>query len=322
MTSPTPSPTTPSLHLETERLRFERILMATDFSPLAEQALRTAISYANYYEAELRIVHALPPFFPPPELYHQEAMTLREGMGEGMEEDLRTTLNHDRERQLRQLPEQFPGLAELRHQEVAAVGPPEGIIAAISDEFHPDLIVMGTHGAGGSEKLIIGSTTESVLRHGRVPVLVIGPRASARASMPCNTLLLAADLTVSSLRAAQYATSLAADCDATLILLHVVKGKPAAELSSGERELLALDPNRRLGELVPGSAGLWCRPLVRTVFGDPGDQIVLAACQDKADLIVTGLRRGGPLADHATWSTLSHVLRHAHCPVLAVPAHG
>lgn len=309
MTSPVPPP----LHLETERLRFDRILMATDFSPLAEQALRTAISYANYYQAELQIIHALPPFLPPPELYRETPMAV--------DGEMREVLHHDRETQMRHWPEQYPGLKSIRHQEQLAYGPPDGVIAAAVEEFRPDLIVMGTHGAAGAEKLVIGSTTEALLRHGHVPVLVIGPRAGARASMPCATLLFAANLEMDSLRGAQYAASLAADCDATLILLHVVKGKPALERPPLERDQLASNTNQRLRQLVPGNAGLWCRPLVRTAFGDPGEQIVLAACQDKADLIVTGLRRGGPLADHAPWSTLSQVFRYAHCPVLAVPAH-
>ncbi len=146
MTSPQPAP----LHLETERLRFDRILMATDFSPLAEQALRTAISYANYYQAELQIVHALPPFLPPPELYREAPMVV--------DGEMREILHQDRETQMRHWPEQYPGLRTIRHEEKLAYGPPDGVIAAAVEEFRPDLIIMGTHGAGGAEAWERGQT--------------------------------------------------------------------------------------------------------------------------------------------------------------------
>jgi nucleotide-binding universal stress UspA family protein len=46
-----------------------------------------------------------------------------------------------------------------------------------------------------------------------------------------------------------------------------------------------------------------------------------AAKTEAADLIVVGVRHKAALADHAPWATVSKIIRGAHCPVLAVPAH-
>jgi nucleotide-binding universal stress UspA family protein len=48
----------------------------------------------------------------------------------------------------------------------------QGILAA-AQLFNADLIVMGTHGAGALERLIVGSQTQRVLAHTAIPVLVL-----------------------------------------------------------------------------------------------------------------------------------------------------
>jgi nucleotide-binding universal stress UspA family protein len=48
-----------------------------------------------------------------------------------------------------------------------------------ADEFNADLIVMGTHGHGAMYNLLVGSTTEGVLKHSTRPVLLVpGPKSS------------------------------------------------------------------------------------------------------------------------------------------------
>jgi nucleotide-binding universal stress UspA family protein len=63
-----------------------------------------------------------------------------------------------------------------------ATGNPVEEIVRLADERGADLIVMGSHGRGGLERLILGSATEGVLRRCRVPLLVI--RQDARLPAP------------------------------------------------------------------------------------------------------------------------------------------
>lgn len=62
---------------------------------------------------------------------------------------------------------------------------PDGFVAhAILDaaeRFGADLIVMGTHGRTGLQRVLLGSVAEAVLRRSRVPVMVVPARATERA---------------------------------------------------------------------------------------------------------------------------------------------
>ena len=54
-----------------------------------------------------------------------------------------------------------------------AVASPAGEIIAEASEQEADLIVMGSHGRDGFQRLLMGSVTERVVRHSTTPVLVI-----------------------------------------------------------------------------------------------------------------------------------------------------
>ena len=52
-------------------------------------------------------------------------------------------------------------------------GFPKKEIVKIAREWEADLIVMGTHGRGGLQHLLVGSVAESVIKHAGVPVMVV-----------------------------------------------------------------------------------------------------------------------------------------------------
>lgn len=83
---------------------------------------------------------------------------------------------------------------------------------------------MGTHGRGGFERLFLGSVTEKVLRTARCPVLTVPPPAEGAPSGPVlyKTILCPLDFSDSSMRALEYALSLAKESHARVILLHVL----------------------------------------------------------------------------------------------------
>jgi nucleotide-binding universal stress UspA family protein len=59
-----------------------------------------------------------------------------------------------------------------------AVGKPAQEIATAAEQLRADLVVMGTRGLSGAARLVLGSTTEQVLRRAGVPVLAVPPRAA------------------------------------------------------------------------------------------------------------------------------------------------
>jgi nucleotide-binding universal stress UspA family protein len=190
-------------------------------------------------------------------------------------------------------------------------------------EHGSDLVVMGTHGLSGFERLLLGSVTEKVLRRAPCPVLSVchereeSEHPLARILCPVSLERPAANL--------QVAAALALEHDAELLLLHVVDALPDPELmrlripfDEGDYRSEAAQASRaRLEEMTRGidSGG----PVERLVaFGDPYRQIVEKAAEWKADAIVIGVHNRSPLDLLFFGSTTNHVVRMADCPVLTV----
>ena len=77
--------------------------------------------------------------------------------------------------------------------------------------FDIDLVIVGTHGAGAIEKLLIGSSAEEIFRKAKVPVLTIGPATAKELwyEMEFKNILFATDFGNSAEREAKYAFSVA-----------------------------------------------------------------------------------------------------------------
>ena len=196
-----------------------------------------------------------------------------------------------------------------------------------------DLLVVGTHGRTGVEKLVLGSKAEEILRLAPCPVLTVGPKIAGRAKLTAiegegkdltpleisvGQIVYATDFSPESLAAAPFATSLAQEFQSKLTLLHVIEKYKDMDHQPGPIDLAL----QRLEKLVPEEASLWCSPRPSVQFGPPADCILQEALDSKADLIVLGVRAAsGNLgaATHLPWATAHKVIAQAHCPVLTIP---
>jgi nucleotide-binding universal stress UspA family protein len=203
----------------------------------------------------------------------------------------------------------------LEVEDIFVVMPPVDAIQRAAETHKVDLIVMGSHGASGLEKLAMGSVAEAVLRHSASPVVILGPKCKLEPK-PFESIVFATDLDTGSLRPAQYAVAMAEENNAKITLLHVVQKTSGEEASRDEEEM-----RDRMEGLLPADARHWSRPRLRVEHGDADKQVLEVASEEKADLIVMGTRVAGPLSDHVPWSTVSKVIRGANCPVMAVRAH-
>jgi nucleotide-binding universal stress UspA family protein len=181
------------------------------------------------------------------------------------------------------------------------------------------LIVVGTHGRTGTQKILLGSVAEEIFRRSPVPVLTIGPSVSrgTHSDGRFRAVLFATDFGSESDIAAQYAMSLAEENQARLILLHVINGP---RQGNGNSPMLsAAEVMHQLHEIVPPEAELWCRPEPVVEYGNPA-KMVLAAARDRgADLIVLGVHGSpnwrGPVSPLER--AIAHkVVAHSPCPVL------
>jgi len=194
-----------------------------------------------------------------------------------------------------------------------------------------DVIVMGTHGAGGFEHLVLGSVAEKVLRKAPCPVLTVPPRAATTSRLPFRHLVCAVDFSDSSLTAVELACSIAEECHASLTLLHVIEWpweEPPApryeELPSHQAAAL-LEYRRdlekrfmgRLKELIPESLRDGSLVDTRVRHGKSYVEILRIGAEVHADLIVIGVH-GRNAPDLLFGSTTNQVVRGASCPVMTL----
>jgi nucleotide-binding universal stress UspA family protein len=292
----------------TEQLvEVKNILYLTDFSEPSGQALPFTIAMARKYGAK---VHSLHVFMPAPYAGRTPGMAAA-GM-EFEEESART--------EMQRLESQLSG---LQHQEIVESG--LSVWAAVEQtiqDYSINLIVMGTHGRTGPERLLLGSVTEEVFRRAHVPVLTIGPgvRSGAHSGGRFHRVLFATDFASASVAAAPYAVSLAQENESRLLLLHVVR-MPEHSKAEARFEMSVVEMIHRLYEVVPEDAQLAIPPQVAIEYGNPAERIIEAARNRGADVIVLGVRSAaGHLgaATHVLRATAHEVVAHASCPVLTV----
>ena len=102
-----------------------------------------------------------------------------------------------------------------------------GEILAQAERLRVDLIVMGTHGRTGFQRLLLGSVTDKVLRTARQPVLTVGaPAGEQDTTAAFKGILCAIDFSECSIAALTYAVSLADGADAHLDAVNVIEWTP------------------------------------------------------------------------------------------------
>jgi nucleotide-binding universal stress UspA family protein len=293
---------------------FKHILCPVDFSDASKHALQHAIALAGWFESHVTGLHVMRPefVFEPPILFAE-----RGGL---------KALPVDRDQRIARLNDWMRPATEARVPWNARVeeGAPAECILDCVRALPADLVVMGTHGRSGFEHLVLGSVTEKVLRHAVCPVMTVPPRAATAAKLPFRRLLCPVDFSEASIEALHVALSLAEEADAELVVLNVIDWPDdetflvEAFESSDMRRQLETQTVQRLDALIPDDARVWSRPSAKVSIGSPHRQIIAAANDMAADLIVIGVHGRKALDVTLFGSTTNQVVRRASCPVLTI----
>src|SRR5215213_2482524 len=181
-----------------------RILFASDASEDSELAATTAVALANITGSELHVLHvapAFPDYFEPSDP-DEPGPTEREG---------RRILDE----QVKKI-ENVGGTVAQSHLRMG--GAAEEVID-LSEELKTGLIVLGSRGRGRIRRALMGSVSDSVVRHAHCPVLVVRWKPVV---FPAK-ILLATDGSEEAVLAAQSAADLAARTASELHVTHVGK---------------------------------------------------------------------------------------------------
>ena len=192
-----------------------------------------------------------------------------------------------------------------------------------------DLIVMGTHGRHGFDRFVLGSVTEKVIRKASCPVLTVPPGTLDAVPAPplFKRILCAIDFSDASLKALDYAISLAEEADAHLTLAHVVEVTPAPHSESESflesRSLgayvaaAAQDRAERLQRVIPDTVRAFCTVDTILAIGKAYRELLRIASEQRSELILLGAH-GHSVSELLFGSTAHHIVRQAHCPVLTI----
>jgi nucleotide-binding universal stress UspA family protein len=142
-------------------INVRKILYATDFSPYSNVAYFHAIALAEGHGARLAIVHVFSP------------ASFRPVVIEGAISPVEIGDREEREHWRGQLEQIRPVNPNIAVEHVLLEGDPAREIIDYAAEADIDLIVMGTHGRTGLERLLMGSVAEKVLRGAPCSVLVV-----------------------------------------------------------------------------------------------------------------------------------------------------
>jgi nucleotide-binding universal stress UspA family protein len=144
-------------------IRIKKILYPTDFSSYSNQAYFHAIALAENHNASLTVLF----------VYNSDIMTTPGSQGDEVT---------DRRYWQSQLEQIRPIDANIAVSHILLEGDPAGEIVRYGRDAGVDLIVMGTHGRTGVERLVLGSVAEKVLRDAACSVLVVKlPRGQSAA---------------------------------------------------------------------------------------------------------------------------------------------
>ena len=292
-------------------IAFRQILCPVDISEFSTRVLEHAVALGRWYGAEVTVLFVRPLGLPP-------------ALWFGAPTALPLAEPHEREMTAGAIRDYVRDATGADPEVLVSEGPVVAEILRVAGELPADLIVMGTHGAGGFERLLLGSVTEKTLRKAACPVLTV-PRAVEGREPPhvtFGTIVCGVDRSAASRRALAYALSLAQEAGGRLVLVHAVEdlseedARFAGHFNTPEclREI-APEIRSDYEALVPEEVRDWCKLEVRVLQGKPYRMLLDVSRDTSADLIVVGT--SGVSMPFGT--TTQHVLRESRLPVLAVP---
>ena len=297
----------------------KRLLCPVDFSDASTHAVAQAVAIAGWYKASITALHVYDPVFMPVP-------------GLPVPKDRVPEAEMQRVREHTAACFRAATAADISVNVQVDVGQPASQILERAASLPADMIVMGTHGSGGFEHLMLGSVTEKVLRKAACAVVTVPPRAHATSRLPFGRLLCAVDFSDWSLKALDLALSLARESSAELTLLHVLEWPweeppapvmeelpPAQAAALAEyRRYLEQSAMARLKTLVPDAVRDRVALAPRLSHGRSYVEILRVAAEDSADLIVIGVHGRNALDLVLFGSTTNQVVRRATCPVLTL----
>ena len=300
--------------LPASAVQIKTILVPLDLSRGSMEALSYAIPLAKQFRAVVHLVH----------VSESDAASNVSGVRHLMRET-GNSIEFLRE-----------GLSETHKKHLSAfwpenchvcTGQPFQEICDLAREINAGLIVIGTRGQTGLQRILLGSTAERVVRFASRPVLVVR-RCKEPKEFILRNILAPIDFSQCSMSGAMYAAFFAKTFDARLLLLHVfsgvMPGMTGKTSKSSKKNDDAIDLENARMDMEAFTQLDFLRKVKRATEVRAGyavDEICREAAKSKTDLVVIATHGRTGFNRMFLGSVAEHVLRYAECPVMVVPSH-
>lgn len=296
---------------------FQHILVATDFSPHADAALKQAILYARQTGAKIVVANVLPDLRKAMLSASPDAqMDIFFGEGDKFQHEIREESEARMRRQIDSLHANDLGI----RCETILGDPYIAIIHAVQTE-HYDLVLVGTRRLPGWERFIMGSTAKRLIRNCPCPVWTVKDQPE----IAPKVIMAATDFSEVSRQSVAIASQIAAQTGAAFHLLHVIESQDIPDRlierlppGSSFREEVNMATQRHLDQLVASVIGDVSQVQPHLSWGTPSQEIARTATELKVDLLVLGTVGRSGIKGVVLGNTAEKVLDHCDCSILTV----
>jgi len=281
--------------------KFDNILLCTDFSAASEAATSVCVQLSKGREVRVTVVHVSE--------YGPMPATTDEGL------DYVLGLFEKERRNLKSVADQMLQ-NDVQTESIMLEGNAVSNILDYIGQSNIDLAIVGTSAARGVERLLLGSTAESIFRRAPCPIITVGPGLTpAGVAQRGRPVIFATDFDDRSLNALPCAASLAEILGSRLHVVHVLpltvrddRGEVVPSIMGDALHLVTLR--------IPADGAL---PHCEILHGsDVSHAITEYAKAQNAAFIVLGVRSRSAIASHLPPQRTFRIVMTATCPVLTV----
>jgi len=297
-------------------LTIENILFPTDFTPRAEDAFSHAAHLASQHNARIHVFNVVTPE-EADQANPMDYLPLEQSEGELVLAAEDVDLPG---------PPQPATNVEIVYRKMEGVSPAKEIVEYVVT-YDIDLVVMGTHGRQGLERLLSGSVSEEVVRQSTCPVFTVLGRDEPQPGPEIRSVLAPVDFSGNARLGLAHAREFARVYGASLDVLHVVEEvvfpsvygiDPIAphlpDVQQRATEALERIVDEIVGDVVPAD--------LHVMAGYSARDIIDFASENDTGLIAMSTHGRTGMERFLIGSVAEKVIRSASCPVFTVKPFG
>ncbi len=280
-----------------DTFKIKKILVPTDYSETAGNALSQAIYIAKISKASIKLIHIVAPIY----------VTTPNSLV-SMTDNLYVTLVNEASAELKKIATETEEVNSIGVEYEVKVGNVSDEICTMADEGKFDLIVMGTHGTSGVKEFFAGSNAYKVVNHAECPVLTIQKKPD---NQSFKNIVLPIRLEITSRQKVDYAVKVARLFDATIFI---------AGYTDDKNESQQFKVKQYVEQVEKYLAKLNIKYKSTSIFADNFTKEILAyAGENKADLIVVMKKHDFSLDQVVKGVYSEQFVNHSAIPILSIP---